>query len=177
MKLSEQTVKVLTQDGGFYDCSLVKKKFAYHVFEEEIQPLGNIVNFIAPTKIGPLTIDKCCVIAYEIPNIDIFAGVCFQRLYAAQLGTILTQHTGQEIYVYDGHLLVENKQCSIVVNNKVKDVILTHILLPLEMKENEQQLFVLNFEEEKIQQFLDEVTASFHSILRSIFIETQRDNL
>ena len=120
MKLSEQTVKVLTQDGGFYDCSLVKKKFAYHVFEEEIQPLGNIVNFIAPTKIGPLTIDKCCVIAYEIPNIDIFAGVCFQRLYAAQLGTILTQHTGQEIYVYDGHLLVENKQCSIVVNNKVK---------------------------------------------------------
>lgn len=177
MKLNEETVKTLIQASGYYECSLIKKKFAYHVFEEELQTLGNIVNFVAPTKIGPLTFDKCCVIAYEIPNIDIFAGVCFQRLYAAQLGTILTQYTGHETYVYDGHLLVENKQCSIVINNKVKDVVLTHILLPLEIKENNQQLFTLSFEEEKLQQFLDEVTGSFHSILRSVFIETQRDNL
>lgn len=177
MKLSDQTVKTLIQDSGYYECSLVKNKFAYHVFQDELQSLGNIITFVAPTKVGPLTIDKCFVVAYEIPNINIFAGVCFQRLYAAQLGSILTTLIGTDAYVYEGHLLVENKQSSIIINNKVKDSVLTHILLPLEIKNAEQQLHTFDLEDEKIEQLSAEIIASFHSILKSIFLETQRDNL
>lgn len=89
-----------------YDGSLIHSRFAYQFFRENTLPIGNIVAFRAPMKVEvDGMIDKEDVIknefiysadalnfCWEIPNLDPFGAVAFQRLFNTLIGETLQKY-------------------------------------------------------------------------------------
>ena len=117
---------------------------------------------------------KALVLAAEIPNINMFGGVCFQRLYSATLGTLLSVVTGKDHYVDEGCIFSGDKQLSVVILNRVKESVLFHILIPLETEH--EGLQALEVDDKKLKEIQENAIASFHHLLSSTYIESQRDN-
>jgi hypothetical protein len=78
-----------------------------------------------------LSIEEGIVLAGELPNVNMYGAVCFQRLYATQLGSLLSVLTGKEYYVEDSCLFSEGLQMSISILNKVKDSVVFNMIFPV----------------------------------------------
>jgi hypothetical protein len=177
MILNYEQIKAVTKEGA-YECLFSKQKFSTAFFEEP-SPLGSILVFESPLKIGPVTFDQSLIICGELPNTNIHSGVCFQRLYSAQLGSILSNLLEQQFYVNENCLFVEGKQASITVVNQLKSSIMFHVLIPITVSEKEgnQGLYEVKLEQEKLEEFKQHCVNCFHYLTKSLFLETQRDNI
>jgi hypothetical protein len=158
-----------------YKCELIKQRSSYYFFGDKSSPTGNIVIFEAPTSIGTLGIDKALIVAGELPNSNMFGGICFQRLYSAQVGSIFAETFGVECYVDGSNIIVGDKQASICLTNRVKDSVLFHNIFLIN-SDIENLYHLSSFSEEKIKEFKEKVIGSFYHLTHSIFIESQRDN-
>ena len=175
MILSDEQTSFLKDSEQCYDCKLLQQRFALKLFgAEAVSPLGNLLCFVSPTAIGSIQINKALMLAVELPNVDIFGGVCFLRLYSAQLGSILSSLLSKECFVDESCVFIENKQASIAMINKVKDSVLFHIIFALDS--NIEQLNNLELNEQQLNQFQTGAVESFQQLTRSIFVETRRDN-
>ena len=174
MILTPDQAKQLYSPNGYYECDLVKQRFGYSFFRDEVSPLGNIICFTAPTQVGPLVLKNALVIACELPNTNIFGGVCFQRLYSARVGTIISEVVGKDCYVDEGCLICDNKQISLSLVNRSKDSILFHNIIALET--DFEEMGTLDLGEEQLKALKEQAIISLNYLLKSIFIESQRDN-
>lgn len=177
MILDEKQTNLITNEGA-YECIFSKQRFSTALFDEP-SPLGSVIVFESPLKIGPVTFDESLVICGELPNTNIFGGVCFQRLYSAQLGSILSNFLEKQCYVNENCLFVEDKQTSITIVNQLKTSIMFHILLPITVskKDGNQGLYEVKLERNTLNEFKQHCVNSFHYLTKSLFIETQRDNI
>ena len=157
---------------GVYECILVKRRFSYDLFGDNMSPIGNIVSFKAPFRAGQLSLEDCLAFCIELPNVNIFGGVCFQRLFLAQIGSILSECINQECYVKDNCLIVEGFQATLTIINNTKRATLFNIVFCLQKQHD--TFFVLNLDD--INKFQEKVIESFHYLIGSVFTETQRDN-
>lgn len=176
MNLSPDQVKGILNDEEVYDCNLVIRQFAYFFLGGDVSPLGDIFCFNAPVRIGPLNIEEAIVLAAEIPSGNMFGGVCFQRLYATMIGSLLTVLTGKEYYVEDSCIFSEDLQMSISIVNKVKDSIVLHMIFPIIMYNTLSRFGRLEIDEQLTADFKHNAIESFKHLNRSIFVETRRDN-
>lgn len=176
MNLTNDQIKLLLNNNGAYDCNLITRQFAYLFLRDEVSPLGDIFCFNAPIHIGSLHIKEAIVLAAEIPNMNMFGGVCFQRLYATMIGSLLTVLTGKEYYVEDSCLFSEGLQLSISIVNKVKDSVILHMIFPIIMPDALERFGQLDLEEQISIDFKHNAIESFKHLNRSIFTETRRDN-
>jgi len=110
-----------------YDGSYLRKRFAYDHFQEKTHPIGNIIAFRAPISVDVKDlVDKDNIIreegiysddavnfCMEIPNISMFAGVCYQRIFNACIGNILAS----EFLQCD----VEIDKSSIIVHKEIEE--------------------------------------------------------
>ena len=158
-----------------YECILTKQKFAHALLKEQTSPLGNVISFRAQTKLGPLFVKDSLVICGELLQTNLFGGVCFQRLFSAQIGTILSDICQKDFYVDNNCLVAEDKQATITLINKVKDDIVFHIIFPLECEYGE--LHQLKLSEEQQTDFQTKVIDCFYDLTKSVFLETQSDNI
>ena len=175
MILNQEQSKKLYPDTDTYECTLVRQRFGYAVFGDNASPIGNVVCFEAPTTIGPLLIEKALVIAAEIPNTNIFGGVCFQRLYSTMLGSFLSTTTGADFYVDEGCLFGEGNQLSVAVVNRIKDSVLFHVVIPLVFN-RDLELTSVELAPEQLSAFKAQAIDGFQHLIRSVHLETQRDN-
>jgi hypothetical protein len=176
MILNEEQIKHITNEGS-YECVLSKQRFSTAFFEDP-SPLGSIITFESPVAIGPVEFKKSLVICAELPNTNIFGGVCFQRLYSAQLGSILSNFLNKPCYVNENCLFVDQEQASIVVVNQLKTSIMIHIFLPIIVSEDGNNgLYEIKLVEDKMKELKEHCVNSFHHLTRSLFLETQRDNI
>jgi hypothetical protein len=176
MILGDKQLKHITKEGS-YECLFSKQRFSTAFFEDP-SPLGSIIVFETPVAIGPVTFEKSLVICAELPNTNIFGGVCFQRLYSAQLGSILSNLLNKPCFVNENCLFVEQEQASIVVVNQLKTSIMIHIFLPIVVSaDGNNGLHEMKLEEEKMKEMKEHCVNSFHHLTRSLFLETQRDNI
>lgn len=177
MILNDDQIKAVTNEGA-YECLFSKQRFSTALFSDP-SPLGSVIVFEAPLKIGPVTFDESLVICGELPNTNIFGGVCFQRLYSAQLGSVLSNFLEKQCYVNENCLFVEDKQTSITVVNQLKSSVMFHILLPIIVsnKEGDQGLYEVELNRDKLDEFKQHCVNCFHHLTKSLFIETQRDNI
>jgi hypothetical protein len=173
MTLNEQQLKQITNN-GVYECLFTKQRFGIALFEEP-SPLGSLICFESPVKIGVLSLPDCFVICGELPNVNIFGGVCFQRLYSAQLGSILQQICGLECYVDQNCLFTNEKQCSLTIVNTIKDSAMFHIIFPKVVDIEGFQPLELTKEQMEI--FQQHCLNSFDQLKKSVFLETRRDNI
>lgn len=175
MILTPSDTLALLGSSSTYNCELIKRRISYYFFGDKMSPTGNVVIFEAPTVIGSLNINAALVIAGEIPNSNIFGGICFQRLYSAQLGSIFAETFGTECYADGSNIIVHDKQANICITNRVKDSVLFHSIFVV--NSDVEGLYSLSAEQlEKLNVFKEKAAGSFYHLSHSIFVESQRDN-
>lgn len=174
MNLTSEQAKALYNDTSFYDCRLILQRFGYALYKDSVSPLGSIVCFEAPTKIGSLELPKALVICGELSNVSMFGGICFQRLFLSQIGSVIGEKIKQECYVNENVLVVGLNQASICLTNRVKESVLFHVVIPIESPTN--AFFELKLEEDLLKELKETFIGSFYHLLNSVYKETQRDN-
>jgi hypothetical protein len=174
MILNEQEILGIVDEEQIYQCSLINRRFALSFFKEDISPFGNIVIFESKVKLGSMYLKKALIIGGELPNTNMFGGICLQRLYTTLLGSLLSVITGKECFVDESCVFVEGVQASISITNKIKDSVVFHIMFPIDTEV--QELSKLSLNEKDMQTFKTNCIESFKHLTKSIFLETQRDN-
>ena len=174
MILNEQQTIAILDEEQIYQCGLIDRRFAHLFFGENISPLGNLIVFESKVSLGPLYLKKALIIGGELPNTNMFGGICLQRLYTTLLGSLLSVITGKECFVDESRVFVEGVQASISITNKIKDSVVFHIMFPIDTEVEELSKLSLN--EKDMQTFKTNCIESFKHLTKSIFLETQRDN-
>jgi hypothetical protein len=178
MILSKSEIDVITEN-GIYRCGLLTQQFAYKLLGENVSPLGNVFCFKAPCVLGQLHIEDSLILVGELPNCNMFGASCFQRLYASQLGTFLSELLGKSFYIHENSIFVEEQQVSISILNQIKDSVVFHLFFPTVLSTNVAQqlnLFQLKMKEDIEAEFKDSCVNAFNYLTRSIFLESRRDN-
>lgn len=176
MILQKEELSQILREDGAYDCSLVRQLFAYKLIRDSVSPLGNVFCFEAPTIVGPLAFDSALVVAVEIPKIDAFGGVCFQRLYASQIGTLISMYTNQDCWLDQNCLFVNQDQASITILNQIKNSVVFNTIIPIKHSLDNVNFYQLMLVPEKMTDFKQNVVECFKQLTENIFIETRRDN-
>ena len=176
MILQQDSLTQILREDGAYDCSLIRQLFAYKLLKNLVSPLGNVFCFEAPTIIGPLAFERALVIAAELPKTDTFGGACFQRLYASQIGTLITMHTEHECWLDQNCLFVNNQQASITLLNQIKGSVVFNTIIPIRHTLSNVDIYQLQLVPEKMADFKESVVDSFKQLTENLFIETSRDN-
>jgi hypothetical protein len=171
MILTNQQKQIITED-GVYKCIFTQKPFSYSLFGSELSPIGDIAIFTSPTLLGKLFIEDALVCCGELPNTNIFGGVCFERLFLTQIASLIFQTTDQTCVISDNALFINEKQASIVVTTNVKNTSLFHVILPLKSSYGALHSLDLN----SIEDFQIKANEIFYKILQSVHLETRRDN-
>lgn len=176
MILTKELLAQVTDEEGVYDCRLITQQFAYKLLRDQVSPLGDVVCFQAPTRVGQLGLENALVLAVELPNVNSFGSVCFQRLYSAQLGSLLSVLTSKEYYVDESSLFSGDLQASLNISNRMKDSGLFNIIFPITMFANNEKFLMLDLDNTLMSDFTHNAIESFKYLIKSIFIETCRDN-
>lgn len=176
MFLDKNQSRILLNESGVYEGSLLTQQFAYKFYENQVSPIGNVISFSAPASIGPVNIEEAIIVAGELQHMNSFGTIAFQRLYATQLGSLLANWTEKDYYVQEGCLYCEDKQVSLTLANKVKDSGIFHMIFPIVMYQEHLNVHPIVLEE-YLEPFVSEITNSFNYLVNSIFIGSCRDNL
>lgn len=171
----------------------IHDRFAYKFFKKEVNPLGNIVSFIAPMLVTDNLIDLedslnkdyiysdlAMNFIMEIPNKDIWGGVLFQRLLNAQVGSLLCEkYLKTEGYVDGDDIMVkwgdEHKKASVSIAAEKNGAVLIHLGININAGPKAPQFaFSTNLSEEAAYQFMSEVEQIFYSILGDVFVATTK---
>lgn len=110
---------MIITDQKIYDGSFIHKRFAYKYFRDKTLAVGNIVSFTAPVEVTLNLIDledslekdyiysdSMVNFCWEIPNLDPFGAVCFQRLFNTGIANILHEYIKKPIEMKGDDLIV-----------------------------------------------------------------------
>jgi hypothetical protein len=112
---------MILDDIKVYDGKLLHSRFAYSIFRKDVLAVGNIVAFRAPMLVeteGMIDLedvlskdfiysDDAVNFCWEIPNIDIFGAISFQRLFNQQIANILSEMIGRPIKMKGDDIMVQ----------------------------------------------------------------------
>ena len=132
---------MIIKDQTIYNGDFIHKRFAYKYFRQNTLAVGNIVSFIAPVEVTLNLIDledslekdyiysdSMINFCWEIPNLDPFGAVCFQRLFNTNMANILYQFIKKPIEMKGDDLIVhaEHSQGGIVQQKGKASVSITY---------------------------------------------------
>jgi hypothetical protein len=178
-----------------YDGSDLSDRFAYKYFRKNVQATGNIITYVAPMRVeteymvdleDKLANDfiyskKAINCLIEIPGIDLYAGVCFQRLYNSLLASILCNRylpnstcevDGDDIYfLIDG----ERKKASVSIAKQCNNAVLIHTGININAGDKAPSFaYSTNLTDEQAEQFMNQAIELFYNMSRDIFIATTK---
>lgn len=184
-----------------YDGKLLHARFAYKFFREKTLPIGNIVAFRAPMKVETegmidsedvlnndfIYSDDAINFLWEIPYLDAFGAVAYQRLFNTQLANILsTQYLKAPIEV-DGDDLIVHKEhsqggvtqpkgkCSVSITYVKNSVALGHTGINISAgKKAPAFAYSTNLTDEQAIQFMNQIIELFYTLNDDIFIATSK---
>ena len=110
---------MIINDQTIYDGSFIHKRFAYKYFRDKTLAVGNIVSFVAPVEVTLNLIDledslekdyiyseSMVNFCWEIPNLDPFGAVCFQRLFNTNIANVLHEYIKKPIEMKGDDIIV-----------------------------------------------------------------------
>lgn len=183
----------------YYDGSIIHDRFAYKVFRNTVSPLGNIIAFRSKCEVTDNLIDledalkqdyiysdDMVHFCYEIPNLPLFGGVCFQRLFNTYIGGLLgeiiqspVEVDGDDIFVKqpftrNGTTMDAGKASVSIVGEK-NGALLGHVGINVSAG-NTAPVFAYstNMTDEQVDMFIDKVCEQFVYMLRDIFVATTK---
>jgi len=184
-----------------YDGTLLHSRFAYKFFKDKTLPIGNIIAFRAPMHVeAEGMIDSEDVInndfiysedainfLWEIPNLDSFGAVAWQRLFNTQIANILSSKYIKAPIEVDGDDLIVHKEhaqggitqtkgkCSVSITYTNNNVALGHTGINISAgKKAPAYAFSTNLTNEQAIEFMKEVIHGFYAMNDDIFIATSK---
>jgi hypothetical protein len=177
----------------YYDGAVLHDRFAYKFYKKQVRALGNIVAFVAPMEVTTNLIDledainhdyiysdSAINLLIEIPNIDLFAGVCFQRLYNAQLGSLLcTKYLQQEGYVDGDDIMVKDgetfKKASVSIACRKNGAVMIHVGINIEAGTKAPDFaYSTHLTPEATEAFMTDAINMFQVMAQDIFTATAK---
>lgn len=197
----------------YYDGSIIHERFAYKFFKKEINAVGNIVAFISPMEVTDNLIDLedslnkdyiyselAMNFIMEIPRIDSFAGVAFQRLLNMQVGSLLcSKYLQKDGYVKGDDIMVfpdlpvaetegvegntekkeiaaeDAKKASVSIACEKSGAVLIHLGINLFAGEKAPSFaYSTNLTDEQTLEFMTDVCNMFYQNVADIFLATTK---
>ena len=177
----------------YYDGSALHCRQAYKFFKKEVNPLGNIVSFIAPMEVTANLIDLedslnkdyiysdlAMNFIMEIPNKDIWGGVLFQRLLNAQVGSLLcSKYLNKEGYVDGDDIMIVtdkgDKKASVSIAAEKNGAVLIHLGINIDAGSRAPDFaYSTELDEDQARNFMTDVEGIFYSILSDVFVATTK---
>lgn len=178
---------------NYYDGSVLKNRFAYRFFKKEVNREGNIVAFIAPMEVTTNLIDledsinsdyiysdSAINFIIEIPDMNLFGGVCFQRLFNAQLGSLLcTKYLKTNGYVKgdDMMILVDGvaKKTSVSIAAHLDNTVLIHTGVNINAGAKAPDFaYSTQLTEEQANEFMQDSINIFYNMIHDIYVATSK---
>ena len=165
---------------------LISNKFAYKYFQDKVLRMGNIITFISPVE--KYSLSNCINFLYQIPDINIMTGICFQRLFNSIVANILSneKYLNCNIQV-DGERLIVNKeykfngiimqQGEVSINNisYKNDSIIGYLGLYNEQNNLLNAIYYqMNLNNDQIIRLQKDIISEFYGLLQSINISCSK---
>jgi len=184
-----------------YDGNLLHSRFAYRFFRNQTLPIGNIIAFRAPMHVeAEGMIDSEDVLnndfiysedainfLWEIPNLDPFGAVAYQRLLNTQIANMLSIKYLKAPIEVDGDDLIVHKEhtqggvtqpkgkCSVSITYSKNNVALGHTGINITAgKKAPAFAYSTNLSNEQADQFMKDVIDIFYKMNEDIFIATTK---
>lgn len=190
---------MILKDVATYDGKLLHSRFAYRIFgPDKILPIGNIVAFRAPMDVGIegmidiqdiiahdfIFSDDAINFCWEIPNISDYAGVCFQRLFCTQIGSLLGEYVqapveirGDDIFVQkeftQGGVTQLSGKASVSISCTQGQSVLGHLGINIQAGQKAPAFaYSTGLSDEQVSQFMVEGNNIFYKMAKEIWIAT-----
>lgn len=183
-----------------YDGDLIHRRFAYTFFKNRTLPIGNIVTFRSPMLVEAdgmidhedvlkndfIYSDDAINFCWEIPGLDSFGAVAWQRLFNTSLANILQPMIQAPIEV-DGDDLIVHKEftrggivqpkgkCSVSITYTKDGAALGHTGINVRAGDRAPAFaYSTNLTDEQIKTFQDTVVEMFYAMNDDMFIATTK---
>jgi len=189
---------IITQQ--VYNGPLIKERFAYRFIGKKVNPVGDIVAFRAPMYVSDDLIDledsltkdfiyseDAINFCWEIPNLDKFGAVAFQRWFNTNIATILSRYIdrsinmkGDDLMVHDtfiGSDKTERKvgKVSVSITYSKDNVAIGHTGINIKAGNKAPGFaYSSNLNEDEVQAFIEHVVNYFNSEVKDIQIATSK---
>lgn len=196
---------MIVKDIKVYDGPLIHKRFAYDYFRNKTLPIGNIIAFRCPMDVNVSgMIDQEDVLqgdyiysedavnfCWEIPNLDKFGAVAFQRLLNTQIANVLhskyikkpIEVDGDDLMVHDefegsdGSAQIRGK-CSVSITYSKDNVAIGHTGININAGRKAPSFaYSTKLSDEDTEQFMKDIIDLFYAMVDDMFIATTKINL
>jgi len=192
---------MIINDISLYDGNIIHDRFAYKFFRNKTLPIGNILAFRAPMTVeadGMIDLEDTLKNDYiysedainfvwEIPGLDAFGAVAWQRLFNTQIANILsTQYLNAPIEVDGDDLLVHKEfeqhgiiqpkgKCSVSITYSKNGAALGHTAINVTAGRKAPAFaYSTNLSDEDCDKFMKEVIDVFYHMNDDMFIATTK---
>ena len=184
-----------------YDGALLHQRFAYKYFRDKTLPIGNIIAFRGEMDVTTNLIDSEDLLnndfihsedainfCWEIPNLDAFGAVAFQRLFNTYIANILSaRYLKKPIEVDGDDLMVHDKfigsdgteqlegKCSVSIAYSKDNISLGHTGINIKAGTKAPNFaYSTNLTDDQAENFMKDVIDTFYKTTDSIFIATTK---
>jgi len=193
---------MIITDQKIYDGSFIHTRFAYKYYRDRVLPIGNIVSFIAPVEVTLNLIDledslekdyifseSMVNFCWEIPNLDPFGAVCFQRLFNTAIANTLykiinkpIEMKGDDIMVHAEHnqggIVQQKGKASVSITYSKDNVAIGHTGVNITAGKSAPAFaFSTKLNPEQAEKFQKSVNEQFYQMVDNIFIATCKISL
>lgn len=190
---------MIITDQKIYNGDFIHSRFAYKYFRDKTLAVGNIVSFVAPVEVTLHLIDledslekdyiysdSMVNFCWEIPNLDPFGAVCFQRLYNTTLGNLLHQYIkkpvemkGDDIIIHAEHeqggIVQQKGKSSVSITYSKNNVAIGHTGINIIAgKKAPAFAYSTNLSPEQVTKFQTEAINIFYHMVDNIFVATTK---
>ena len=193
---------MIINDIKVYDGLLIHKRFAYNYFRKKTLPIGNIIAFRAPMNVQAdgmidsedvlqndfIYSDDAINFCWEIPNIDPYGAVAFQRLFNTQIAGILSlKYIKKPIEVDGDDMMVHNEfegsdgslqkvgKCSVSITYVKEGVAIGHTGININAGRKAPAFaYSTKLSDDDAKKFMSEVVEMFYNLSDDIFIATTK---
>lgn len=185
----------------YYQGNIIHQPFAYKFFREKTLPIGNIICFRAPMEVeteGMIDLedllqhdfiysDDAVNIIWEIPNLDSFGAVCFQRLFNTQIAKILydiikkpIEIDGDDILVHDEFegsdgTIQKRGKASVSIAYSKNNTAMSHTAININAGRKAPNFaYSTKLSDEQVEQFMKNVIDCFYKMVDDIFLATRK---
>lgn len=184
-----------------YDGDLIHHRFAYKHFRDRTLPIGNIVAFRSPMLVEAdgmideediikgeyIYSDDAINFCWEIPGLDPFGAVAYQRLLNTQIAHILGQKfinkpievDGDDLIVHAEHqqggIVQQKGKCSVSITYSKNNVAIGHTGINIDAgRKAPAHAFSTNLSDEQATEFMSEIVNLFYALNDDLFIATTK---
>ncbi len=183
----------------YYDGTAIKTRFAYKIFRDRTLPIGNIISFVTPVEVTLNLIDledslekdyiyseSMVNFCWEIPNLEPFGAVCFQRLFNTAIANHLhriinkpIEMKGDDIMIHAEHKqggIVQSKgKASVSITYSKENVAIGHTGINIIAGKHAPAFaYSTNLTPEQTVQFQNDVIQQFYAMVDNIFVATAK---